>query len=779
MGDAEHVMELLNHRIMDVDYSKYENIKMAVQKRKSAGDRNKVRSKKILVTPLRAVHSVNGQSLPDEKQLDFELSSARKSVAPAKREVVTNRRCKSETKEVRSRTVSPVFNLNVERAKDILRNDKDGKLKKERRDSPVIVHEPNIPVGIDQKKPEETAVGGWQKTVAVKRCTKGVESQGGNISRRSSPKTVDVVKRGHSPKSALRNQNTKRHGDNISDQNLESKAVDDKPLLEVRRKLDFDNEADYAKDLPDVGKGFDFTDKLAALKCLISRDRIEKTISDRRAYYSEYQSSHRKVIVSRSDSCKENQSVENHNNNASLKESLLKEKKEKAQALKRDKTKSADIFKAKQQIDLAEVDLQVVKAKLREKQRKRDLERADKGKFAGPTDRQVGDNGEDLLHAVGERKILVSSRKSQMEGKKANDDVDDNKMPDNESRPDSRLESKETQTNQLNQSIRSVQSNVPFYEPSGRPASAPLFNCEIVVGKTKVYKPRPGDSGHRDYERTAKPRHTDKHLSDKEDRQSNVGTSLTPEKETLQHSGAKLSKESRRESRSRLTSRHLHSGNEQLISGIGNQRPSSRCSQMDIDDEVRGICSNMSKSKRSQQNMRSSSAINEELFRNRNDELMDKYTNKTERKVREWMKKQEMLLTNRPKSANLASKQLMMEELNVSISIPVDEGIDMKHSPADSCDRIPVKLEKPQKEKSHTLDNPPVTGYIETKNGSPDYLSNRQAIFDRLERITMAVTTKQHQFEVDIPVKDIKGREVMEVGRPQMLVEHSDSADTE
>lgn len=766
--DDLKIAKLLNQQKMDINYTKYENIKLAAQKRRSASETNKSRNQKILVTPLRAFCPMNGQSVLPQKPVDIQLFSDRKSVCPEKREALISRRCKSETKELHRRP-SPSLELGIDEVKDVLKNDKDVKIVKV-----VRKHSP-IPFKDSKRGSIENADKNL-KTKDIKKSESPLPLNRNEVKARCPSPSLDVLKTGERyrrPPSPKVDKASIKSDHELSNINMadklngisEIKHPETRHQKDVRRKLDFDNEdADPVADLP---KGLDFTDKIAALRSLISRDRIEKAITDRKAYYNEYHSSRRKVMVSRNDSLKENHDNDNTNNNAELTESL----KEKPQVRKHSRAQSADVLKSSNEHkQFNELDLQQLKERLEAKQRKQELKKELKRSDEND-DREVGD----LLHASSGRRILESSRKNRR-------NINIEETSESDSRPDSRLESKETQTNVLNQSIRSVQSNVPYYDiQRGRPCSAPVFNCDTVVGQRKVYRQREGVSEGKEKGQRVR---SVKKRSSNEDRQSNVGDivekSLTPEKK-VQHGHDIESNEVDIEKGNKFTKGKQYTENDKLKNDTGNHRPSSRCSQTGPDDEVRHIWSSSRKSEKVYQTSRSSSAVNVDMVRRQGDLFMDQCASKSERKVREWIKKQEILNKGRPKSANFSSRPFMMEELSVSISIPTDENVDMKHSPADSCDRIPVKLEKQKDEKSYTLGlgTPGANGYLESKNENPDFLSNRQAIFDRLEQITMAVSTRQHKFEVDIPVKALQKKTGPDLRDAEIPAEQSDSADTE
>ena len=785
--DDLKIAKLLNQPKMDVDYSKYENIKMAAQKRKSAGETNKLRNKKVLVTPLRAFCPVNGQSVPSHRPVDSKVLSDRKSVCPDRREALVSRRCMSETKELRDhyKPASPSLDLNIDKVKDMLKNDRDVKI------CQVIRKQSPVPF---KSLKEDSVLGNSNtklKTKDLKRSDSPVLERN-NVKARCPSPSLDNGKRGERnqrvPSLKLdHGSKTKKNNSLCEIDRIEKNHEDaqNKPLMEIRRKLEFDNDEDHDH-VAALPKGLDFTDKIAALRSLISRDRIDKTITDRKAYYNEYHSSRRKIMVSRSDSLKENNDVEQNVDNNEEIDKRLNGKTHVRQGLR---AQSADIFRnGSESKNLNQMELQALKDRLEVKharivggeERNSDLKRSGKS-----VSDDVIDETNDLLHAVSGRRVIGSTRKS-----KNRYDRDLDKVSDADGRPSS-LESRETQTNVLNQSIRSVQSNVPFFEPQGkpgRPMSAPIFNCETETGQRKVYRQRARDLEGVDKGVKVKSGRSRSPVA--EDRQSNVGdyvgTSLTPEKKSSKH--RKDQKVLRNEieiddelAKDKQVIRRLENEN---LKDAGNHRPSSRCSQMGPDDEeVQKICSSSSKLRRTTKHSRSSSAFNEEFVKKHSDPYIDHCTSKSERKVREWIRKQEILTKHRSKSANFNSTPLMIEELSVSISIASNENVDMKHSPSDSCDRIPVKLEKQKNEKSYTLGSafPGSTGYIETKNGTPDYLSNRQAIFDRLESISQAVTTQKHQFGVEVPVKGLRDKRhhTDVIVTPQVVTEQSDSGDTE
>ncbi|XP_052821299.1 uncharacterized protein LOC128246851 isoform X2 [Mya arenaria] len=801
------------------DYTKYENVKLAAQKRRLAAESNKTKSHKILVTPVRA-YPIISHSTPNQHR-DLLQSSSRKASDHDHTDLVNARRCKSETKEIRTShrhktSERHVENDNIKRGESAIDFRLDRvKEKILQRDPPNVGDVGELNGKRKEVNQSPKATRSEKSRILVRRESPSVAKSGRietnnenaltNGDVHSTKETRSSVKRGVSPSSHEPGEDAKHHRrqspviDKINAQKLlkksnsehkfvrkrkdessERKTSPKNKPMEVRRRLDFEKD-ETADELGPLSRELDFTDKIAALRSLMNRgngDGDFKDISDRKAYYNEYRSGHRKVMVGRADL---RNHVDKHDENVLIDGQLdinFIKGHLKSQRLRQ--VHSADIFSNDlKNIDgrLSAVELQLLKDRLElrhENGKDTETEQSRDAKI---------DTEDDLFHAGSGRKILSSSKKPR---RKSEHKMETGETDNRESRPSSRLDSKETQAKLLNSSIRSVQSNVPFFEALGRPMSAPLFNCEIAVGKRNVYKQRSEQ-----FEGIEKGIHVNNVETSPgaEERQTNVnnfmGTSVTPEKQ--KHRPKIISRSRDLKAENNKIQQVLD--NDALKRDSGNHRPSSRNSQVALDDEIKGITGQSNKLRSCRHSKRSASTVNGVDVDKHNTE---REISKSEKKVREWIKKQEMLTKGRPASAfDFNSGPVMMEELNISISIPTDPKAEMKHSPSDSCDRIPVKLEKKKNERTHTLGQPTTAiGFLAPKDVSLGPLSNRQAIFDRLERITMAVTTQQHQFEVDIPVGEGKGRTSTPMqalsgrvtprrGKTSRKVENSDSADTE
>jgi len=797
VSEAVRVANLLSLG-SDNDYSKYENVRLSAQN-KMPPEGARPRPKKILVSPVHAkppqhLAIQNGKHLPTQ-------SSCQKASGQDKGKYLDTRRCKSETKEIKStfrhvdidldgegpvkksvplharlsslkeqifQRQTPVF----EKSSDLIRKRKEESdtivTKSQQKEKPRILVRRESPLlkSKEKKLPEEPQNDEDSNTKEKHRTGKrGVSpslrtQEDPKHQRRQSPlfdRIAEQKAKHHELSDQKSIQRTTRNENHVS--------PDQKPLMDVKRRLDFDKaELGERGDSKDLHQELDFTDKIAALRSLINRDRESKDISDRRAYYNEYKTSSRKVIVARTDSLKENENIdleELENQNFNAIPGTRHHSSRRAQ--------SADVFRRDiRDIDgrLTAVELQLLRERLEEKHEKERQTNvkgtdSDSGKTNQGASESIQGTDRDLIHVRQGRKVLSSSKKSPHKVETDSDTKNTKfKMEDvteKNVRPSSRQGSREVQTNVLNSSTHSVQSNVPYYESLGRPGSAPLFNCEIAIGKRNTY--RNIDVPYEDFEKSLNGEGKDVDV-DIDGRKNSVGKFVG--------SSAEEKGKHRLRSSSRIQNVHaLKSENEKfkkvldndvLKSDTGNHRPSSRNSNVGEDGEVQAINGQVGRVGTPKQRRRSASTVNgldtDKIH-------PDKEMSKSARKVKEWIRKQEMLNKGRPASAfeDFPSGRVLMEELNVSISIPADQNMEMKHSPADSCDRVPVKLEKKKNERTHTIGQPTnAYGFLFNKDGSSGTLSNRQAIFDRLERITMAVTTQQHQFEVEIPVSEVKRR---------------------
>lgn len=707
-------------KLLGFDYSKFENTKIAAEKRKTAGETSKMKNKKVLVSPVRTGRSVseNSKNKSGEKI---------RSVTPDRGRSGSQSRPASEKTPDRERSGSKSRQA-VEKTPDRERSSSRSRTTFEKTS--------------DRERSGSKSRPAFEKGNIKTNSTERLHNSG----RKSVDPEKLTIAQLRKSKTEVKNRT---HTECDKRKNDINGLSEEKTLREIRRKLDFEKD-EIGDEVTPLPHGLDFTDKLAALRSLINRDRETRDITDRRAYYGEYKSSQRNIIISRSDSLKENQEVseKTHLEKEKIKDSL------KARRLASDrqrKVQSADLFRDKAVNGrISATELHVLKERLEGKN-----DTCSETKDNNVDERKVRkDNVTDkdlsiknsLLHAKSGRKILVPSARKSLENDTSN-------TMEEGSMPNSRLESKETQTNQLNQSIRSVQSNVPFYETVGRPVSAPVLNCGITVGKRRtVHNNRESvlegiDSGLNIKNNKTKSPH-------KDDRQTNagdfVGTSLTPEKSKCRSSfdvennisGKYLGSLSR-------TKRNRDHQMQKL--DPGNHRPSSRNSLKD--DDILLTYNNSGKNYKdsAQQSKSNNAVLVNKLGESKHEKTDVRSSSKSERKVREWIKSQEHLM------AEKLPDGVMMEELNVSISIPTCSPVYRHPSPSDSCDKFPVKLEKQKSEKSHVLPSNTAYGIIQPhKGGNLGSLSNRQAIFDRLEHITMAVVTQQHQLELEIPVKDIQ-----------------------
>lgn len=667
-------------KLLGFDYSKFANTKLSAEKRKCSGETNKMRKKKILVSPVRAYHPADA------------------SVGKA---------------TTRSRSV--VENVIVKpQGADNTRNP-----------NRPILHKGNTKL----KDAEATS----------SRC--GQTSKNGGMPYNSGRKSVDpnklAIAQFRKPKSETKDKrsvpegnckreiNSKKSSDTT---NFKSPAKE-KPLVEIKRRLDFEKTDEFGDEAKPLPSGLDFTDKIAALRSLIHTERESMDITDRRAYYDEYRSKPRKVLVSRSDSLKENLDHISVKNTASENDKVRDNKMNKKSVCDRQrKVQSADLFKHRKLGGrMSVMDMQVLKERLEEKHANNreqiDESTGETMKFDTVNakhdvlDKYVAVD-KSLLHATKGRKIIAAASRNLVEG---------------DSRPSSRCESKETQTNQLNMSIRSVQSNVPFYEPRGRVMSAPVLNVRskdtnlcCIDASVNGSKMEFGSTS-KDY------RHTDAY---------NVGTSLTPEKSK---SGSRVNdcENKQFEKYDEILSRKkTTSENTTRKVDPGNHRPSSRNSRNKAESDT---YSSLVKKYRISENQTTdnNAGVGDGIVNGKHDAMFVR-TQKSDRKVREWIENQEKMLVE--KNDNLKSySSEPMEEPIVSKSVTACSSVKIHQRPSGSYDKIPVKREKPKKEKYHTLNSIPASGIIQP---------HAEGIADRLEHITVALVNQQH--ELEIPVKDIQ-----------------------
>ena len=489
------------------------------------------------------------------------------------------------------------------------------------------------------------------------------------------------------------------------------------PLKEVRRKLHFGN-----VDQDDVNDNdtepFDFTDKLVAIRNVIDKTRDSRDILDRRAYYDEYKSSQRRIIVSRSDSFKENvvggdTDITNVNEEeANAKDtkrdernsrSRSQDRKERPKDKRTRDVKSADIFKPRNVDGRLSVDINKLRSNLEER---RDCTRDSANQpYVANTDPRVSPisqtnnsyAGDDMLHAKSNRKILTCSVKSKHEAKsRRNFESDQNMGGDaqingsytndkGENRSLKRKESRETQTN-LNHSVRSVQSNVPFYDSKHFIDDLNRENDKSSGRKTpcEVQDNVLCDIGfENDIGRLSSGK-----ANCFEEKQTNVGDffdiGLNQEKDRLKYNHKEVDKDLE----------HLRSKLSWLMGrDVDNhkKRPKSRSKVHQNDDVFNG-----KETKETDEDRKGH-------FDRLANHLLADGENRTERpdvadqKVRDWIKSQQVL------NAGYLGDQknveaLVIEELSVSVSIKnkrdvADENVTTNSS-SDTCDKYPVKLEK-------------------------------------------------------------------------------------
>lgn len=535
------------------------------------------------------------------------------------------------------------------------------------------------------------------------------------------------------------------------------------PLKDVKRKLDFcDNEQKL--DVIKESNGLDFTDKIAALRSLlgtslktvmVSEERdIHNTATVSSGYREDHTTSksvaHKIAQVARSDSLKENGNIieiaakrrKRREEARSIKEDVKTDKfnevgKSTKEAVKNKQliTGVGDSRITDDRLSALTVDLHALKDRLFDKRRGKGLERNSEpavdrylDKFIMsrakrlekrdemPTVLQNFEVGDALDHASPNRKIISSTKKFNLETKEHERVIINSK---------SNLGHKEIQTDILNQSIKSVQSNVPYYEPYcvslgeavKRPESAlsspirkkfesnniVLFGkegiCEGVnIGKTSEHLE---NSSHSKIKQT--------------NVDSFVGTSLTPEKD--QCKGKIISKDKDTCLIGTNENYGLNKKDE-----IENTFPNKQLKEPEVDNKLwsekfkrREKEKKIEAYKHLKSNRREkvTKSDNEEKIRYLESitvnkiELEDDYmdnnfaqriiesTNKTEKKVREWIKSQEKHEHFYPTD----SGPMTLDELSVSPSAETKTKGHQSLSPTDSCDRIPVKLEKWENER--------------------------------------------------------------------------------
>lgn len=743
---ADSVDEVIKvSKLLGFDYSKFENTKKSSAiKKKNVEENHPVRNKKILVSPVRAYkpagESLKGSTFDVSRSISksrpaFEkgiiktnstervLNNGRSSVDPEKLSVAQLRKSKSETKRKVSISEEP----------DVGKNQSEIKNRKS-------TYENNVKVKSKSEIKSRKAVS---EDINAKSKS---EIKGSNFSEDTDHRKNE------------RNRNSE------IERKIAKSPATEKPLREIRRRLDFEND-EVGDEVAPLPSGLDFTDKIAALRTLMHKDREIREISDRKAYYGEYRSSQRKVIISRSDSLKENQ--EQVNEKVDIEKGKVRDssRNRKSEKERQRKVQSADVFRGKE-LDgrLSVNDMHILKERLEAKHETvsekidNKVDVRNNSRLDELSNKYLTDDS--LIHARKDRKIIVASARK-IAGRENNNKV--NEIKENTSRPSSTLEAKEVQTNHLNQSIRSVQSNVPYYEPVNRPMSTPVLNCELSVSKRRVLaKSRVKGLG--GIEAGVNIENNKVESPCRDDRQTNVnnfvGGSLTPEKLRRNSQTQSVERNKMVEENGETVSRRRRiSEHSKQKHDSGNYRPSSRGSNQDEDILImNGISGNKYRDSEIH-------SKNNKLKDPRQEKLNARdTTSKSERKVREWIKNQEKLMKG--KSVDNEDDDMLMEELNVCISYPVGSPLGGLKGLTNSSDRGQLKHEKRKTEKPQSPSPKTAYGIIQPNsvNGDKRPLS-RQDIFDRLEHITMAVTTQKHQLELEIPVKDIQAAQKSPIRR--------------
>lgn len=532
-------------------------------------------------------------------------------------------------------------------------------------------------------------------------------------------------------------------------------ASKQQPLKAVRRKLNFQNK-EGTDELEPPSVDIDFTDKIAAIRSLVIRDRITPDITNRKAYYDGYRSSHKKVLV-RNDSLKENK-LNNDDFDCNIDSNDIEmslQNGHNMNCVEKLKTR-----KGKVDENLMEINVLLLKEQLEERHREKDgiLRKRNNhcesakiySEFKCKED-SAGIDSEGLVHAEVGRRILQSSKQQELDDEQCSESFVAHIQ-------NSLLESKETQTNVLNSSIRSVQSNVPFYDPSRRPVSAPLFHGEFThkihlintrtrkmiettdngVNLQKGIKSSPGqankqtnvDSFTGASYNVEQGKLTQMVNNECNDMDLDIQVNIDQSKVNLRHRSGNL---------------RPSSGNSKLGNRIVNSH------KIHSANVVNGNCS----------------VIEKELLTNK--DLAKKSVG--DRKVREWIKYQEKLATKRKES----DTGQMFEEVNVSINSNSSPA-NMLISPTSSEDRTPINVEATknaftQKFKTNSTNN---VGLNQANVKSVACSPNRQTIFDRLQKISdVAIKGQQRLDIVQLAMEQQNG--CMINGQP----ESSDSTDAE
>ena len=548
------------------------------------------------------------------------------------------------------------------------------------------------------------------------------------------------------------------------------------PLKDVKRKLDFGGN-DLALINDRETNELDFTDKIAALRSLLDtgfKTSLHSTakntgnsasLSNGTQPFQAPDKHVRKVAqITRSDSLKENGStmelvVKRRKRREEARIGKEDKKNEKVvgvsdkirgnkEEIENDKliTEVCDSRITDDRLSALTVDLHVLKDRLFEKRRNKAEERN-----TGVTDDRYLDKfivkrkkvversnespkafqeievGDALDHVSPDRKVISSTKKFKPETKLQERDIVKSK---------SNLDSKKIQTDLLNQSMRSVQSNVPFYEPYAglggavkRPASTLSSVKKKFYSSNNVEDAKEGMCEDDDIPETNKHLEMSSHSNAKQTNvDSFVGTSLTPEKNR-----------DKGKTSPKVNNHNDFTRNLREDSNLNNaQKPEDGSENFPFENKGKSVTVtpkmgqadkklNSEKSKDWERekkikgykhlkgNLRNSETdtIHKEKIRNlgsigidklhSEDEFLDhnfaqriiENTNKTEKKVREWIKSQEKLEDFYPADCG----PMTLEELSVSPSNESRTKEQKPTSPTDSYDRIPVKLEKWENER--------------------------------------------------------------------------------
>ena len=338
-----------------------------------------------------------------------------------------------------------------------------------------------------------------------------------------------------------------------------------------------------------------------------------------------------------------------------------------------------------------------------------------------PKSLQEFEVGDALDHISPDRKVISSSKKIKSETQ--TDEINIVKSKSN-------LDNKEIQTDVLNQSMRSVQSNVPFFEPHAcfgeavkRPPSTQSSVRKKLFSINKVEDTKDGiceavsvpeDNKHTDISSPSNAKQTNV--------DSFIGASLTPEKRRNKEKTSPNIKNHNRQIKSFEADTNLNNAIKPEVDSDNipnkNEATCETPKKIEADKKIGSEKSNTKMWEREKKiegykqlkcNLRKTETeINDrEKVRNLGsigidkldpeDEFLDNFahriienTKKTEKKVREWIESQEKLDTFYPTDTG----PMTLEELSVSPSIESKTKSSKLISPSDSCDKYPVKLEK-------------------------------------------------------------------------------------